>query len=371
MAVQNSICCKLYIEKLFVSNNHSHAINISNPHILSIKECVITNPGKSCINIRFSKEIFFQESRYVRIERNELCKGSYGISIFGENITPQSCTINITENRICQNTKDGIGMKNLNISKVTIEKNQIVDNGGNGLFLNHVLDTTNFLQVNLKENKILESRLYGLAISEVAVFSDKDEIMRNHKGGVLLTGQEKVPSEQEIEFFKSYPLRNIFSTTKINNNKDSGFQIIGNLRGPLIFNSCEFYENMNGLFIKQEPLNSTAYDEVINKTAKKLILEDQIFGDVVLEKCVLFQNRLSGIHIKSINTKLYLRETTISENRNYAMFIESQQDKEKIVFKESDKGKVREHVSGHIGGNWGILYETNTASCKGNKCTIF
>jgi hypothetical protein len=96
--------------------------------------------------------------------------------------------MNIVENKIIKCSKDGVGVKNMNISRITMEKNIIAENGGNGLFMSHVLDTKNFYQVRLIGNKIRDNRLYGVTGMDVGVFSEGDEIMWNGKGGVLLSG---------------------------------------------------------------------------------------------------------------------------------------------------------------------------------------
>mgnify|MGYP002620617003 CR=1 FL=1 len=365
--VQNDIFGKIYLEKLFISGSKGHAINISNPHVVEIKECVIENPAKSGINIRFSKEVASKIPRRVLIEKNEINKGqSYGMSIFGENMKVQICDIYIIENKISECRKDAIGIKNLNITQIKIEKNQIFNNQGSGLFLQNVLDTSNLNQIKIIENKIIQSKMYGIALTDVPCFAEKNQVFQNEKGGVLINGGEKLDNHHEYQFYKQYPLRTILNSNQINNNKDSGVIVIGGLKGPLILNSCEVYENMNGVYLKQAPLMLKTDAQSTTTSTTSFIL-----GDIVLEKCILFQNKLSGIHIKSITNKLYLKETSISENKNYALFLQNEEQKESLVLRDAEKGKLRDYISGYIGGSWGVLHSQKVTTCKANKCAIF
>jgi hypothetical protein len=69
--------------------------------------------------------------------------------------------------------------------------------------------------------------------------------------------------------------------------------------------------------------------------------------------------------------KLFLKETIIKENKINAILIEDEKYQGFIVFKDADKSKMRDYISGTIGGDWGTINESESASCKGNKCTIF
>ena len=373
--VQNNTLGSVYLEKLYISKSQGHAVNISNPYILEMKECTIEDTMKSCINLRFSLDISTELKRRVVLENNKLNKGlNYGISIFGENMKAQLCDVSIIQNQLSFFEKDGIGIKNININKVRIEKNQILSSARNGIFLQNLLDSTTFEQVHLSENKITQSHLYGLVIMDSSCFSEKDEIFQNAKAGILLSGSNKGITREEASFYKKYPLRNIFTASDIYFNKESGITIIGYLKGPIILNSCSIHENTNGIYIKQPSLSpsergldtSTSHIQVTDPSC-----DPSALSSIMLDKCSVFQNELSGIHMKGISVKTYLKETTIYENRNYAIFIQNETDKDNIIFRNGEKGKVRDYISGYVGGSWGVLFEQNFNVCKRANCSIF
>ena len=365
--IQNSLLGKIYLEKLYVSKSRGHALNISNPFILEIKESVIESTAKSCINIRFSKEMVSDAERTVIIKKNEFSYGqTYAISIFGENIISQMCSIVISENKVHGFQKDGIGFKNLNINGISLESNEIFNNAGNGVCIHGVVDTKSFSQVRLSGNKITQSKLYGLTLIDSSVYSENDEIFQNSKGGVILSAAEKIKNLQEFTFYKNYPVRNIFNSTKILNNGDSGLTIVGFMKGPLILNFCQISDNVNGIYVKQTPIS--LFDKSDNEKVQAM---SQGFGDIVLKECNVSCNTSSGIYVKSVTNKLYMKGGSVHGNKNFAVYLESQEDINHLEFQKEGKGKARENVSGYIGGSWGILYENNYSKCKPGKCEIF
>ncbi len=353
-AFQNNMLGRFYLEKLFIKNTHNHALNISNPYVLEMKECTIENTSKSCVNLRFSLELTIDQ-RKILIEKNKFSKGqSYGISIFGENIKSQLCDINISENIISHFEKDGIGIKNLNISQIRIEKNQILHSSRNGISIQNVFDLVSFHQVHLIQNKISQSHLYGLMLTDVSCFSEKDEISQNGKTGVLVKGSTKPLTKEEVAFSKKCPLRIIFSFANIYYNQESGVTVYGYLKGPMILTCCGIHENSNGIYLKQE-------DDGRDKTVE---------NDIVIDKCAIFQNELSGLYVKKIGMKVYLKETIIYENRNYAIFIQNEEEKEQVIFQDGRK-KARKNIAGYVGGSWGVMFEENHNVCKRVTCNIF
>lgn len=366
-AVQNNFLGKIYLEKLFISNIHGHALNISDPDILEVIECTIEDTGKSSLNLRFSGEVPSHTTRRVLIDKNKFVKGGgSGISIYGDNMKAQLCTVEIRGNQLSSFKKDGIGIKNLNIRQVTIEKNNISDSSRNGIFLQNLLDTVSLHQVKLAENKISYSHLYGLFLMDVSCYSEKDEIFQNAKSGIFLSSSTPI-TKDEISFYKSCPLRMIFNFVNIYGNKESGVSVMGDLKGPVILNSCGIHENTNGFYIKQSPQDVS----IVGKSAVQAISDPTGLSNIMLEKCVITQNELSGIHLKQISTKMYLKETLIYDNRNYAIFIQNENEKDHIVFKDGDKSKVKEYIAGYIGGSWGVVFEQNTNICKKATCNVF
>ena len=372
--IQNKMLGRIYLEKLYINNTHGHALNISNPYVLEIKECTIEQTAKSCINLRFSLELPLTFQRKVLIENCKLNEGkNYGISIFGEHLSPQACDIHIMENHITAFEKDGICIKNLNISKVRIEKNQITNNRRNGVSLQNVIDTVSFQQVKMTQNKISQS-LYGLMITDVLFYSEKDEIYENAKAGILFSGPMKPLAKDEMAFYRNFPLRSILNQANIYYNKEAGLTIIGNLKGPVILNSCKVHDNTNGVYIKQLSYGFEVCENATNPRHSLIgsnTLCDPDLSHITFDKCVISQNEISGVHIKGILTKAYFKQTLIYENKNYAIFIQNENEKTHLEFQDKDQHKVREYISGYVGGSWGALFEQKYNVCKNTTCTIF
>ena len=368
-AVQNYMVGRVYLEKIFISNSKDHAINISNPYILEMKECIIENSFKSCVNIRFSKDIESDVERRVLIKNNEFLKGqSYGVSIFGENMTPQACIIVLEENKIAWFQKDAIGIKNLNINAIYLQANDLANNNGNGICAHNVIDTKTFCQIRLGKNKIQHNHLYGITLIDASFYSEHDEITLNAKGGVIISAAEKIKNKKEYTFYKNCPLRTIFNSTKIMNNNDSGVVIVGSLKGPIIFNSCQLSENTNGMYIKQIQVEDFKKPEA---NAASLDDSNQL-GSIVLERCSVLHNTSSGIYLRNMTNKMYIKATAIYGNKNYAIYIQNQEEADHLVLTQEGKEKVRDYISGFIGGSWGLLHGQNSSTaCHNSNCSIF
>jgi len=368
-AVQNYMVGRVYLEKIFISNSKDHAINISNPYILEMKECIIENSFKSCVNIRFSKDIESDVERRVLIKNNEFSKGqSYGVSIFGENMVPQACIIVLEENKMAWFQKDAVGIKNLNINGIWLQANDMANNNGNGICAHNVIDTKTFSQIRLGKNKIHNNHLYGITLIDASFYSEHDEITLNAKGGVIISAAEKIKNKKEYTFYKNCPLRTIFNSTKIMNNNDSGVVIVGSLKGPIIFNTCQLSENTNGMYIKQIQIEEFKKADANN--ANNTALEE--LGSIVLERCSVLHNTSSGIYLRNMTNKMYIKATAIYGNKNYAIYIQNQEEADHLVLTQEGKEKVRDYISGFIGGSWGLLHGQNsTNACHNTNCSIF
>jgi len=378
-AIQSAQMGRILMDKVFVSECNNHAVDILNPFVFEMRECVVENCKKSCINLRFSKGFqgLGQVERRVLVRQSEFKKvKSYGISIFGDNMNFQNCQIEIGENKMMSCAKDGIGIKNLNVKSVLVEKNEVTGSSGNGIFLQNILDINSFSQVLVKSNKIMKSQLYGMVVMNAGVYSETNEITENMKGGLLISdgGDKEIQNE---DFYKQYALRNIFNCDNIHQNSDSGVIIIGGGKGPIIFNACQLQLNAtNGLYIKQDQEGSLSTKTTgTDEGAKSARGGGESNRDILLDKCNISENLMSGVYVKSLIHPLYSKETMIYGNNSFAVYIQRAEDKGKVVFKgETKNSKLKEYVSGQVGGAWGLINEKGGNShsvCKRPACNIF
>ena len=149
-------------------------------------------------------------------------------------------------------------------------------------------------------------------------------------------------------------------------------------------NTCEISENANGIYIRQKATDgsflittrNTSNNSNVNSANPNLnnlnaSVSEPLLGQIALEKCFILQNRISGIKIKSITDKLYLVECIIQDNKMNALYLTNEEERTKIVFKDAENNRLREYITGLIGGEWGVLFEEHNTACKPNKCSIF
>lgn len=372
--IESLLLSKITVENSYFADCHYYAINISNPYYLKIYKSTIQNPQKSGINIRFSKQIDRNLHRRIIIEGCNISDSkAYGISIFGENMIHHKCKINVHGNRILRSKKDGLGIKNLSMQEIRIANNAIWECQGNCIFLQNVIDCEESSLLEMKNNKLENSSLYGIAALDASLLSENDEITRNQKGGIIISGGETINDRNEYEFFKTRPLRCIFNNSIIKNNKDSGVILVGCLKGPVVLNSCEICENLNGFYARLKPI--PMLENNVNEQGRGRVSHNPLaaqansIGHLVLDKCNIFRNRESGMVLRSLSEKLFLKETIIQQNKVYGIEVASSEDKHNLVL---EKSQVKQFIDGFIGGEWGLLYDEHEGICKTNaKCQIF
>jgi len=74
---------------------------------------------------------------------------------------------------------------------------------------------------------------------------------------------------------------------------------------------------------------------------------------------------------------LYSKETMIYGNNSFAVYIQRAEDKGKVVFGSgAKKSKIKEYVSGQVGGAWGLINDrgpvsAGTSICRRPACNMF
>jgi hypothetical protein len=391
--------CEISLEKSYLQENRSHTISIWDPLSLHVKECVIDKSEKSSLSIRLTRNLALTnqliDNRHVIIEDCDILNGmSYGISVLGEINIHQPVKIAFLRNRINNFKKDGIGVKNLNTTNMKIIGNEIKACRINGLYLQNIFDSQQQSQLMITDNQIYDSTCYGVYIKECSTTFENNHIYQNNKGGLFIKGLEK-PIFDPKEHPEYISKRIIINGCNIHSNEEGGMILHGALGGPLLINSCSFVSNAHGILIKENiskigssdldtaNLNppateneearlssrntSRSRDTKKKKKKQKLVS----LGQISIENTHISQNKSCGVFINSLYSQLFIDQTVINENRDYAFILESQLEKHLVVFRDAERGKLREFVQGYIGGEWGELYEEKSGVCKGNKCVIF
>ena len=354
------------IEKCLFSDVRSHCINCSNLLAGKIKENAFEKTGKSCVNLRFSREIGENFKRNIIISENEFKNGfSYGISAFSEtSFLHQKISFQISKNTFNNLRKDIICLKNLSFNSVEIKNNDISNSKQNGVSIESCVDILQDSQIEVTNNKIYNCGGYGMVIFDSPTKNSGNEIFQNEKGGINLSGCDNLKPE-ELKHFTVNPIRIILNECNIFDNSGFGIGITGLMKGPVLIIKCYIYENTDGIFVRENEeikRNLKLRDSVTKKPNNIKI------GQVSLEKSSVFQNKRSGVFLDCLISEAFISETLIKDNQNQAVILTNQKDKGLIQF----HGKLRDFVFGFIGGTWGELYEEkHDAACKGNKCQIY
>lgn len=394
--------CSSLITKCFISGSRGHALNFENPKTAKITENVIEKTMKSAINIKFAKESIDDKQHNIVIKNNEINhSSSYGISIFGEHLKPLNVSMLIDFNKISYSKKDSLGIKFLNIPELKISHNTIRGSKGNGISLQNVFDTTNSTQLYLRKNVIDSCEGNGVILKDCPVLMEYEEITQNNKNGLFIVLEDygKDVKEQTVNVYQKLDFRVVLNNCKIHQNKESGINLFGCLKGPMILNSCVMSENLYGIYITEKENSSNGSDsatKLMNTSMNKLTAatipsptkiikhrnksKSQSHNQKPItmrnhchfsvEKCEIIRNNIAGIYLKKLISELYSMETHVNMNKEQALFMEDFNDHDQIKLKEQEKARLHEYFHGYVGGYWGELYEERPASCK-NNCNMF
>ncbi len=393
--VQSDPSCSTSISKCFLSNSRGHACNLDNPKAVKITENIFEKTAKSAINIKFSKENIDDKSHSITIKNNEInYSSSYGISIFGEHLKPLNVNILIDYNKISHSKKDSLGIKFLNIPDLKISHNNIIYSKGNGISLQNVFDTMNSSPIYLRKNNIQSCEGNGLIVKDCPILMEYDEITLNNKSGLFMVLEDynKEGKDQSATLYQKIDFRVVLNNCKIYQNRESGINLAGSLKGPMLLNSCILAENLYGIYVTEKEsasetsarlnmnntkiasMNSNSPRSKDKKKAKEKALQRQATRNhchFSIEKCEITRNNIAGIYLKKLISELYFIETYVNMNKEQALFMEDFNDKDQIKLKEQEKARISEYFHGYVGGYWGELYEGRPTSCKNNNCSIF
>lgn len=368
--IESHTFCSITIEKCNLSEMKGHCINTSNVLGAKIKGNFFDKIEKSCVNLRFSRQFNDNFKRYLVIKENEFknCY-SYGISAFSENNhLHQNMYLSINKNLFHNLRKDIIYFKNLSFSFVEIKNNEFSSSKQNGITLDKCIDMQSDTQVDISGNKIYNCGGYGILLIDTSAKLSNNEISQNEKGGVSLTGGDSLKPE-EIKCFHENPIRVILNECNVFDNSGFGIGITGFMKGPVLIIKCYIYENLDGIFVRE---NEDLKRSFKSRDSLKKKSEIHRIGKLSLEKSNIIQNKRSGVFLDCLISEAFISETLIKDNQNQAVILTSQKDKNLIQFKDVNSGQLRDFVHGFIGGAWGELYEEKIDSCKGNnKCLIF
>ena len=113
----------------------------------------------------------------------------YGANIWSESLAYFRLEVQITKNRIKQNKKEGLAIRNVGLISLSITENDAINNTGTGCWLQKVSSYAGAPdEFCVSFNRFLDSyQGYGLYLNETVCKLDNNECMRNSLDGIMVT----------------------------------------------------------------------------------------------------------------------------------------------------------------------------------------
>eukprot|EP01017_Pseudomicrothorax_dubius_P009921 TRINITY_DN13472_c0_g1_i3.p1 TRINITY_DN13472_c0_g1~~TRINITY_DN13472_c0_g1_i3.p1 ORF type:complete len:701 (-),score=91.28 TRINITY_DN13472_c0_g1_i3:113-2215(-) len=347
-AVEGGSFNNLYVEKSIFSTCTSYSINLANPLIVLAKESRFEHSGKAALNVHLSRSVSGGAKRLLQIENCDFLNStSYCLTVFNELAISLEASLLVYNNRFIRCGKDAIGLKHLDFASITITSNLIKGAKGSGILLHNVIDSSNENLAQVSENKISECETAAVTVVDSLASLESNEIFNNKGCGISVRSDPSSSSKRKVADLQC---RLICNKNSIHNNEGDGVKLMGVLNGPIIFNSCSIYENTNGVVCNHEQTGPGRAPEGRSATGMP-----RFEALVLFEKSSIFQSKKHGIWIFRSVCKIYLSETSIYENKEAAVYLESREAGTSLVFKELKNNRINDFVKGFIGGQFGAL----------------
>jgi len=362
--VKGGANCKIHVERCHISDCSSNAFALLNPKEVLIQQSVIERCQASSIDIRLKNApgsklpsrsgslTTSQEAgvRSITITGNDIrANGAYGVTIWSEHQAVALLSVVVSRNKIVNCRKEGVAVRHLTLSELSIQSNDFSANQGTGCWLQKVYKLYADSSITLRSNRSFDSHSgYGIYLYDTAGLLEGNECYQNSckcylVGGLMIVGSSNKDSE-------ALPQDLLISNSSIYSNGENGITVLDFAKGTVTIEHCKVYENAHsGLYLlqSQEPL---------------------LKGEVLIRHCDVQRNRQYGVTLSMI--KCCVSETTISENQEGAVSLD-ERSKQLLTFTSQDSEQVRSRVQGTIGGDWGSLYPEKRGFCGRSNCQVF
>lgn len=375
-AGENSI---INLEKSYINNNYGKAIVILNPLITKIIETVFDNNIDNALHIKFIKdENLLNESRKIYIKDNEIAYNhGNGIYIDGVENLVFDLDIVISNNTIRRNKLDGVFLCELYLNSLNIVDNKINENKNNGLNITKVYHkfqkiTNTSDTLIIKNNEFHDSDMFGILMNDCKAMILNNSFMRNKQSGLILcvlnyldlynTEGNKIStntnsnniSNPDTQFHhkeSTHIKQNNFMKNGCNGLK------IANYNYLVSISDSKFSENIDyGIYLEWDNLNIEKEKIKSFRDSKQMSKETHVYINNSSINC----NLKSGIYLS--NCLLYIENTTINDNIDYAIHASKEEFKDFYKYLRDKKNTI----VGNIGGSWGentIGSKTLCTSC--------
>ena len=395
-AGQNS---NIHINKSAFIQNYGKSIVMINPIFLKISDTLFENNEDNSIHIRYIDDCLYKEKRKLFFNKNIFDKTlGNNICIEGVNNKDLDLSIVLTKNNFSNSITDGVLIFDLIYNYFEITDNIFKNNKGNGLnvqksYYNEILNATNknknlninkninnalYQPIKIKDNQFIENYGFGLFINDCIIEVISNKFNTNRQSGMTLCNIIIDDPKRGLEGINLGSIKGDFSsilnsvkksTVILKNsfyeNGQCGLYVYGypyqiNIQENVFSSNCR-----HGLILDLDCLyNSKNNNNNFNKNYYEKLNEYKSINDirkiyelsnVILNKCIIEKNLKNGIHLSSC--LLYIEETFIINNLNYAISIKKKEHKN--CFKQGKNNTI----SGSLGGDWGEINLDKEVHC--------
>ena len=189
--------CKVHIDKCHISDCGCNALTLLNPKEAIVTQSVIERCQGSSIDIRLKTDTgsrvpsrsgsltTSQEAsvRTISITGNDIrANGAYGVTIWSEHQAAVPISISISKNKVMNCRKEGIAVRHLSLTELSILSNDISVNQGTGCWLQKVYKLYPESSIGVSLNRSFDSHSgYGIYLYDTAGVLDSNECFRNSR----------------------------------------------------------------------------------------------------------------------------------------------------------------------------------------------
>ena len=186
---------KIHVERCYISDCSNNAFSLLNPKEVLIQQSVIERCQSNSVDIRFKPDpgakipsrsgslTTSQEaaSRVVTIVGNDMrANGASGIAIWSEHQAVALLSVTICKNKVTNCRKEGVALRHLTLSELSIKSNDFSANQGTGCWLQKVYKLYSDSVITISANRSFDSHAgYGIYLYDTAGGMEGNECYRN------------------------------------------------------------------------------------------------------------------------------------------------------------------------------------------------
>ncbi|CAI2383087.1 unnamed protein product [Moneuplotes crassus] len=385
---------KIQLDSCCIEETLGSCLRLRNPQILDVFDSTITEAQESAISVEISKlEVSENYCRSLNIYNCEIMKNKgSGIEVYADEFVDQNLKIFVTECRISNNSQCGLFLARMAVDLVKITDSKFISNSGKGCYFKIVHQRFNKSCFSVKNSKFINNKENGLQIDDSGFELEKVNSNNNSKNGISINGTMKpvVIPQESMEFLKKHGMNTTMTNVTVNGNSGFGISIKSYWKGAILIAKSSCSKNSeDGLFlytpIEKHPRTSIGdlerkskfYDGPKNKISPGDLTNDKTIqqqercpkereskeiskvGRLVITMCTFMKNMKHGLNI--MNTECTLNPSIFKDNKKYAIYMEREEDKQKLLIPPLTHGEMV--IRGKAGGEWGKISIKKTSGC--------